>query len=59
VEAFLRGACRFDEIMPLVAETVEAADAVTSPSLEDIVAADRWARGHAAEALKTTSGGRR
>jgi 1-deoxy-D-xylulose-5-phosphate reductoisomerase len=44
VDAFLKGRCRFDQVVPLAAEAVEAAVRRPDPSLEDIVAADRWAR---------------
>ena len=44
VNAFLEGACRFDELIPLVAGAVGDAPAQAEPSLDDIVAADSWAR---------------
>jgi len=51
VAAFLRGACRFDQITELVGEAVEAAPAVVGPSLEDVLHADGWARHRVTEAL--------
>jgi len=45
VAAFLHGACRFTDIVPLVAETLEAAplgDGV--PQLDELVELDAWAR---------------
>src|ERR1019366_1840910 len=42
VDAFLRGACRFDQITELVGEAVEAAPAVSEPSLQDVLDADAW-----------------
>ena len=44
VAAFLQGGCRFDEIVPLVADAVERAPSTTAPALDDILAADAWAR---------------
>jgi 1-deoxy-D-xylulose-5-phosphate reductoisomerase len=44
VAAFLNGECRYDEIVQLVSETVDAAPAVAAPSLDDILDADAWAR---------------
>ncbi|MGI8847914.1 MAG: 1-deoxy-D-xylulose-5-phosphate reductoisomerase [Candidatus Dormibacteria bacterium] len=55
VDAFLRGACRFNDIVPLVEETVVTADHVIEPSLEDVVAADAWARIRATELLTVRS----
>ncbi|MBV9099786.1 MAG: 1-deoxy-D-xylulose-5-phosphate reductoisomerase [Candidatus Dormibacteraeota bacterium] len=43
VAAFLEGRCRFDAIVPLVAEAVAAAPAA-GPGLEAILEADSWAR---------------
>ncbi len=51
VDAFLRGACRFDQITTLVGDAVEAAPAVPQPSLDDVLAADAWARERVAAAL--------
>ena len=49
VAAFLGGGLRFDAIVPLVAEVVQASPATTSPSLDDILEADAWARRFATE----------
>jgi 1-deoxy-D-xylulose-5-phosphate reductoisomerase len=49
VAAFLDHRIRFDQIVPLVAETVGAAATVTEPSLADILGADSWARRRATE----------
>ena len=56
VDAFLRGACRFDQITTLVGEAVEAAPAVSDPSVEDVLDADRWARRRVAGALARPAG---
>lgn len=48
VETFLAGGCRYDEIVPLLADAVAAAPAVHTPSLDDVLAADAWAREFAA-----------
>jgi 1-deoxy-D-xylulose-5-phosphate reductoisomerase len=55
VAAFLDQRLRFDEIVPLVAETVEAAAVVTEPSLADVVETDAWARRRAGEWLSRTA----
>ncbi|MGP8160113.1 MAG: 1-deoxy-D-xylulose-5-phosphate reductoisomerase [Candidatus Dormibacteria bacterium] len=57
VDAFLRGACRFDQITALVGEAVEAAPLVVAPSLEDVVAADSWARQRVGDALALPAAG--
>jgi 1-deoxy-D-xylulose-5-phosphate reductoisomerase len=44
VESFLAGAFRFDELIPIVAEAVEQAPPTERASLDDILAADSWAR---------------
>jgi 1-deoxy-D-xylulose-5-phosphate reductoisomerase len=44
VESFLAGAFRFDELIPIVAEAVEQAPTTERASLDDILAADSWAR---------------
>jgi len=44
VAAFLAGRCRFTDIVPLVAETLDAAALPSSPSLDDLVELDAWAR---------------
>ena len=56
VGAFLRGACRFDQITDLVGEAVEAAPAVAGPSLDDVLEADGWARRRVTEALALPAG---
>jgi 1-deoxy-D-xylulose-5-phosphate reductoisomerase len=56
VDAFLRGACRFDQITTLVGEAVEAAPVVSEPSLEDVLEADGWARRRIAGALALPAG---
>jgi 1-deoxy-D-xylulose-5-phosphate reductoisomerase len=58
VDAFLHGACRFDQITELVADAVEAAPAVTRPSLGDVLEADAWSRERVAAALALPAGGR-
>jgi 1-deoxy-D-xylulose-5-phosphate reductoisomerase len=57
VDAFLHGACRFDQITDLVGEAVEAAAAVEGPSLDDVLAADAWARRRVGDALALPAGG--
>ena len=44
VAAFLGGECRYDEIVPLLADAVGAAPAAHAPSLDEVLAADAWAR---------------
>jgi 1-deoxy-D-xylulose-5-phosphate reductoisomerase len=44
VAAFLDGRCRFTDIVPLVAETLEAASLPAQPGLEQLAALDTWAR---------------
>ena len=51
VAAFLDGACRYDEIVPLVADCVAEAAPVARPTLDDILAADAWARARASAAV--------
>jgi 1-deoxy-D-xylulose-5-phosphate reductoisomerase len=51
VSAFLDGGCRFDALIPLVAEAVETAPLAADPSLEDIISADTWARRHVHDLL--------
>ena len=51
VDAFLRGACRFDRITDLVAEAVAEAPEVVRPSLDDVLEADGWARRRVAAQL--------
>ncbi|MGO8686193.1 MAG: 1-deoxy-D-xylulose-5-phosphate reductoisomerase [Candidatus Dormibacteria bacterium] len=57
VDAFLHGACRFDQITSLVADAVEAAPRVVGPSLDDVLEADGWARRRIGEALALPAGG--
>ena len=54
VAAFLEHRLRYDQIVPLVAETVGAAPVVVDPSLADVLATDSWARRHAAAQAGTT-----
>jgi len=51
VSAFLDERCRFDQIVPTVAETLDAAPSVASPSLDDLLEADGWARARVAGSL--------
>ena len=51
VAAFLEERIGFDAMVPLVADTVAAAPRIDSPSLEDVVEVDSWARGYAKERL--------
>jgi 1-deoxy-D-xylulose-5-phosphate reductoisomerase len=44
VAAFLGGRCRFTDIVPLVAETLEAASPTDALQLDDLVELDAWAR---------------
>jgi 1-deoxy-D-xylulose-5-phosphate reductoisomerase len=60
VAAFLEGRCRFTDIVPLVAETLEAASLpAQTPSLDDVVALDGWARTAVDRALSVAPGGER
>lgn len=47
VELFLKGAISFLDIEKVVRRTCEAHEGVHNPELEEIFAADRWARTHA------------
>jgi 1-deoxy-D-xylulose-5-phosphate reductoisomerase len=49
VEGFVSGAIRFDEISACVEEVMGDHQTVSAPSLDQIIAADAWARGEAAE----------
>ena len=49
VAAFLDHRLGYDAIVPVVAGTVAAAPVVSSPSLDDIIETDAWARRHAAD----------
>ena len=53
VDAFHDGAIRFTDIVDTVARVVDEHDgsAHDASSVEGVLAADRWARQHAAEAL--------
>ena len=51
VAAFLDGRCRYDEIIPIVSECVEHAPSGDQASLDDVLAADAWARERAGERL--------
>ncbi len=53
VAAFLDRRIGFDAIVPVVAETVAAAPVGESPSLEDVLDADAWARRFASSRLAT------
>jgi 1-deoxy-D-xylulose-5-phosphate reductoisomerase len=55
VSAFLGGECRYDEIVPLLADAVGAASAVHAPSLDDVLAADAWAREFATARLSRSA----
>jgi 1-deoxy-D-xylulose-5-phosphate reductoisomerase len=45
VTAFMAGACRFDEIVPLVGAALAAFDGGDASTLDGVLAADAWARG--------------
>jgi 1-deoxy-D-xylulose-5-phosphate reductoisomerase len=44
VELFLKGAIKFDEITPYVGQIMDKMENKANPTLEEILAADRWAR---------------
>jgi 1-deoxy-D-xylulose-5-phosphate reductoisomerase len=44
VAAFLAGRLRFVDLIPLVAETLDAAELPSSPDIDELVAIDAWAR---------------
>jgi 1-deoxy-D-xylulose-5-phosphate reductoisomerase len=46
VSAFLDGRCRFDEIVTLVSDALAGFDDRSASTLEDVLAADAWAREH-------------
>ncbi len=46
VTAFTEGRCRFDEIVPLVGDALAAFDDRGVLNLDDVLAADAWARDH-------------
>ncbi|MFN2568913.1 MAG: 1-deoxy-D-xylulose-5-phosphate reductoisomerase [Candidatus Dormibacteria bacterium] len=56
VESFLAGRCRFSELIELVDDAVNAADVVADPSLDDILAADGWARDRVRSKTAATTG---
>ena len=58
VAGFLEHRLPYQEIVPLVAKTVGAAAAVESPSLDDILATDAWARRHTAAQLDAATAAR-
>ncbi len=45
VTAFMAGACRFDEIVPLVGAALAAFDEGDASTVDGVLAADTWARG--------------
>jgi 1-deoxy-D-xylulose-5-phosphate reductoisomerase len=45
VTAFMTGACRFDEIVPLVGAALAAFDEGDASTLDGVLTADAWARG--------------
>jgi 1-deoxy-D-xylulose-5-phosphate reductoisomerase len=51
VEAFMAGRLLFTEIAPVIERTLSAADTLSGSSLEEILAADAWARRAAADAV--------
>ena len=51
VASFLAGECRYDEIVPLLADAVDAAPVAHAPSLDDVRDADAWARDFATARL--------
>jgi 1-deoxy-D-xylulose-5-phosphate reductoisomerase len=51
VDSFLRGSIAFLEIEKIVRQTCEAHQGTSHPSLEEILAADQWARDQAASCL--------
>ncbi|QKT07062.1 1-deoxy-D-xylulose-5-phosphate reductoisomerase [Gordonia sp. X0973] len=55
-QAFLDGGLRFDRIVPTIAEVLSAADEwrARPGSVDDVFAADRWARARAAEMVRAT-----
>ena len=54
VAAFLAGRCRFTDIVPLVAETLDAASLPQSPGLDELVALDAWARRSVAHSVSVS-----
>lgn len=56
VDRFLAGEIRFDEIAPVIESVLAAHAPVADPSIEDILAADEWARARAAQPAATAAG---
>lgn len=56
VDRFLRGEIRFDEIARVIESVLSAHTSVDDPDLEDILAADNWARRQAQAPLPTVAG---
>ena len=52
VEAFLTGGLPFLDIPALLADTLDRHISATDPDLDQIMAADAWARTHAREWIK-------
>jgi 1-deoxy-D-xylulose-5-phosphate reductoisomerase len=52
VAAFLNGRIRFTDMPRLLAETLEAHECVADPCLEDVLAADAWARAYALQWIR-------
>ncbi|HEV7677351.1 MAG TPA: 1-deoxy-D-xylulose-5-phosphate reductoisomerase [Candidatus Dormibacteraeota bacterium] len=57
VAAFLQGRCGFTDIVPLVAETLDAAPLPQQPSLDDLVELDAWARRTVEEGVRAAGAG--
>jgi 1-deoxy-D-xylulose-5-phosphate reductoisomerase len=57
VAAFLTGRCGFTDIVPLVAETLEAAPLPQSPTLDELVELDAWARRSVEESVVVVAAG--
>jgi len=55
VAALLATRCAFSDVVPMVARTLEAADPVASPSLDDLVHIDAWARAEVERMLTVTA----
>lgn len=53
-EAFRNGVIKFTDIYPMIMQTVEKCDFISSPSLEDYIESNEKARFIAAEIIKTT-----
>jgi 1-deoxy-D-xylulose-5-phosphate reductoisomerase len=57
VAAFLEGRCRFTEIVPMVAETLESAPLGEASALEEVLALDDWARRSVRDACTAAASG--